>query len=157
MSPLRNWKKRSKRMMNSPRIEKSWKLIDHTADLRVEVCGTDLQELFVNAAAALTEILGAGPDLAAEKDLDVLLESGSIDELMVDWLREILFSNQVRGWILVQSTIEELSGTTLKARLSCRVRPDGEQPDIEIKAVTYHGLSVQKTDQGYCAKILFDI
>ncbi len=76
---------------------------------------------------------------------------------MVDWLREILFYNQARGWILVRPAIEELSDTALKGRLFFGIRPDEKQPDMEIKAVTYHGLSVEKDDRGYCAKILFDI
>ena len=143
--------------MKSPKSEKSWKLIDHTADIRLEVCGTDLQALFVNAAAALTEILGSGEAAPAEEDVEVDLESPGLDELMVDWLREILFYNQVRGWILAQSAIKELSDTALKARLSFVLRASEVQPEIEIKAVTYHGLSVEKSHRGYCAKILFDI
>ena len=27
----------------------------------------------------------------------------------------------------------------------------------EIKGVTYHGLSIEETDDGYCARIVFDI
>lgn len=144
-------------MRNQSKSEKRWKIIDHTADIRVEVCGTDLPNLFLNAAAALTEILGPQLDVPATEEVDVCLESPGLDELMVDWLREILFYNQARGWILVQSALDAFSDTGMRARLSFGVRPDELQPEIEIKAVTYHGLSVEKTDQGFCAKILFDI
>jgi SHS2 domain-containing protein len=143
--------------MMLPRNERRWRLIDHTADMRVEVCGSDLQELFANAAAALTELLGTGSEIRIEKEMDVTLESPGLEELMVDWLREILYYNQVSGWILAQISLEQLSHTTLKARLSFGVRRDEEPPDTEIKAVTYHGISVEKTDLGYCSRILFDI
>jgi SHS2 domain-containing protein len=157
MSRFQRRKKHLKTMTNSPKSEKRWKLIDHTADIRLEVWGADLKELFVNAATALTEMLGAATDTPTQEHVDVGLESAGLDELIVDWLREILFYNQVRGRFLVQCTIEELSDTDLRARLTFGVRPDEEQPDIEIKAVTYHGLAVDKSDEGYCARILFDM
>jgi SHS2 domain-containing protein len=142
---------------NPPTTEPRWKTIDHTADLRVEVCGDDLSELFLNAATALTELLGVGSTGLGEHDVEISLESPGLEELMVDWLREILFYRQARGWILAQASIEQLSDNALKARACFGLRREGEEPDFEIKAVTYHGLSVDKSDRGYCAKILFDI
>lgn len=143
--------------MNPRKTEPPWRIVDHTADIRVEVCGTDPPELFLNAARALTELLGSEPAPSAEHELELFLDAAGVDELMVDWLREILFYNQARGWIFARAAIQRLSDTTLTARLFFGNRQEGDEPDFEIKAVTYHGLTVEKTDAGYCAKILFDI
>ena len=143
--------------MKSPKTEPLWKIIDHTADIRVEVYGNDLKQLFVNAAVALTKLLRVRAPAAAEQQVDISLESTALDELLVDWLREILFYHQARGWILVKASIDQLSETSLQAAVLFGVRSSEQEPDFEIKAVTYHGLSVEKNDRGYRAKILFDV
>jgi SHS2 domain-containing protein len=142
---------------NPPTTEPAWRVIDHTADIRVEVCGSDLEQLFLNAAQALNEILGAGEPVGADHDIEISLESPGLDELLVDWLREILFYNQTRGWVFVQAHVEHLSDTSFRANASFGLRREEDEPEFEIKAVTYHGLTVEKSDCGYCAKILFDI
>ena len=123
----------------------------------MEVSGNDLAELFLHAAAGLTELLSPGVHAAGEKEVELSLEAGSAEELLVDWLREIHFSNATRGLVLARAHIEEIADTSLKARLSFAIRPPEEAPDIDIKGVTYHGLAIEKTHQRYLARVIFDI
>ncbi|MBI5568607.1 MAG: archease [Desulfomonile tiedjei] len=141
----------------SRKTEKGWRFLDHIADIRMEASGRDLTELFLHAAEGLTELLGAGEHLAAEKEVELALEAGSAEELLVDWLREIHFANTTRGLVLARAHIQQISDTSLKARLLFAVRPPEEAPDIDIKGVTYHGLVVEKTDRRYLARVIFDI
>jgi SHS2 domain-containing protein len=134
-----------------------WILLDHTADIRMEVRGTDLEELFANAALGMTRLIAEESEVEPESELEFSLEAYTVEELLVDWLRELLFFNQTTGFILIQPKIVEVSRTVLKARILGRIKCPDEEPLTEIKAVTYHGLSVQVDDRGYSAKIVFDI
>jgi SHS2 domain-containing protein len=134
-----------------------WILLDHTADIRMEVRGTDLEELFANAAIGMTRLIAEESEVGPESELEFSLKAYTVEELLVDWLRELLFVNQTTGFILIQPKIVEVSRTVLKARILGRIKCPDEKPLAEIKAVTYHGLSVQVDDRGYSAKIVFDI
>ena len=139
------------------KIDVGWTLLDHTADIRMAVHGSSVGELFLNAARGFTSLLTRESRGLPDTDLEFRLEADNIEELLVDWLRELLFHHETRGFILVSADIEELSDTTLRAKLAGRTRGPEEEPEIEIKAVTYHRLSVHKNDTGYDVTIVFDI
>jgi SHS2 domain-containing protein len=139
------------------KIDVGWTLLDHTADIRMAVHGSSVGELFLNAARGFTSLLTRESRGLPDTHLGLHLEADSIEELLVDWLRELLFHHETRGFIFVSAYIEELSDTTLRAKLAGRTRGPEEEPEIEIKAVTYHRISIQKNDTGYDVTIVFDI
>ncbi len=139
------------------KIDVGWTLLDHTADIRMAVHGSSVGELFLNAARGFTSLLTRESRGLPDTDLEFRLEADNIEELLVDWLRELLFHHETRGFILVSADIEELSDTTLRAKLAGRTRGPEEEPEIEIKAVTYHRISIHKNDTGYDVTIVFDI
>jgi SHS2 domain-containing protein len=134
-----------------------WRLLEHTADIRMEVHGSSLGELFLNAARGFTNLLAPESGGLPDTDLEFSLKADSTEDLLVDWLRELLFHHETQGFLFISAEIEEISNTTLKVKLAGRTRGPEEEPEIEIKAVTYHQLSIQKNDAGYAVTIVFDI
>ena len=144
--------------MTTAEAEPGWIFLDHTADIRMEVRGKTMEELFSNAARGLTSILASQSTGDADTEIAVNLTGGDYEELLVDWLREILFQNEARDFVVLDPHITRLSETGIEARLSGRsMQPGEERPDHEVKGVTYHGLSLEETDDGYRARIVFDI
>jgi protein archease len=144
-------------MATKKKSDPGWELLDHTADIRMEVRGKTLEELFLNAAEGLVSLLAPNAEAATDTELDVVLDSDDAENLLVDWLREILFYSETRDFVPVQTEVMELSNRIMKARLIGGVKLSGEEPVAEIKGVTYHGLSITKTGRGYTARIVFDI
>jgi len=144
-------------MAAKKKSDPGWELLDHTADIRMEVRGKTLVELFLNAADGLISLLAPDAEASTDTELDVVLDSDDAENLLVDWLREILFYNETRDFVPVQTEIVELSDKVVKARLVGGAKLSGEEPVAEIKGVTYHGLSITKTGRGYTARIVFDI
>ncbi len=136
-----------------------WRLLDHTADIRMEAVGSTLEDLFLNAAQGLATLLtpDSGSDTADRREIDVELEADAVEDLLIDWLREILFLHEAEDFALLRVETRELTEGRLKARLVGRTLQEDEEPGEEIKAVTYHALSVEKTQQGYTTRIVFDI
>ncbi len=142
---------------NQQKIDSGWKVLDHTADIMIEVRGPSLEELFLNAADAMTTVLVPCADVTEEMELEIALEADAAEELLVSWLREILYHIQTRGLVWVRGQIDDLSNTALKGKLYFGgIRPECE-PEFEIKAVTYHGLSIQKQYGIYSTQVVFDI
>jgi SHS2 domain-containing protein len=132
-------------------------MLDHPADVRIEVRGGTIEELFANAAQAFGQIVGDREDIEPEEKIEVEARAETLEDLMVDWLRELLFLHETRQLVPVSARIIELGSKRLRAKVFVRTLAPDEVPPYEIKAVTYHGLSVDRTDEGYVTKILFDI
>jgi SHS2 domain-containing protein len=144
-------------MKNQANPDGGWRLLDHTADIRLEVWGTSPEKLFIYAAKSLSTLLTSPTEPNSEEQIQVALEGGELDELLVNWLREILFYTQTRRIVVTEADIVELSETSLKARLKVRKKRIGAETSIEVKGVTYHGISIRVNDQGYTAQIIVDI
>jgi SHS2 domain-containing protein len=137
--------------------EKRWKFLEHTADVRMEAYGATIEELFLNAAMGFTSLLASDAHIVGTADLEVDLEAGEPEELLVNWLRELLYQHETSGFVLFEARILEISPKRLKAKLMGGTRSVDDQKDMEVKGVTYHGISVEKTDSGYSARVVFDI
>ncbi|MEE9913852.1 MAG: archease [Deltaproteobacteria bacterium] len=138
---------------------KLYKLIDHTADLGIEVTGRTKKDLFTKAALSLMDILverKGTPSCGKEKALT--MEGSDPADLLINFLREILYLVNGEALIVEDCNIQECSNQRLVAKL--RVEPYNREKHsmkMEIKAVTYHGLSVEKTKSGWVARVIFDV
>ena len=79
-------------------------------------------------------------------------------DLMVNWLRELLFLWHGQGEIAARITIERLTANQLHATIAT----DAFNPNLhsvlhEIKAVTYHQIQVGPCEKGWCARVIFDV
>ena len=138
--------------------QKVFRLIDHTADLGMEVFGCDLPELYTNAARALFDILVRGPEKGGGLRHDLRIRGADAADLMVNWLRELLFLWNAQQQILMAVTITEVSRTTLNAMIvTTAYNSDNHDILREIKAVTYHRIAVQKQKSGWQARVFFDV
>ena len=70
---------------------KKYNFLEHTADVMVEAFGENLEELFTNAALATTETMVDLPTLTKEEDHHIILESDDLEELLYDFLSELIF------------------------------------------------------------------
>jgi len=63
--------------------EKRWKLLEHTADIRLEVYGATLEDLFINAALGFSNIILPEAELTPQTELEIKVEADSAEELLV--------------------------------------------------------------------------
>jgi len=139
-------------------MKKKYKFINHTADVGIKVWGESLESLFENTAYSMFDIIGELDKVKVKKSLRVEIEGKRTDELLADWLRNLLYKFNGEVYLLREFNIEEINKKGLKAKVG------GEKLDLsrhslktEIKAVTYHGLEVKKTGQGWEAQVIFDV
>ena len=138
---------------------KLYKLIDHTADLGMEVTGRTKKELFTKAALSLMDIVverKGTPFGGKEKALTV--EGSDPADLLINFLREILYLFNGEALIVGKCEITKCGSKKLDARLL--LEPYNKKKHVmktEIKAVTYHGLVVEKTKKGWKARVIFDV
>ncbi|MFH0960798.1 MAG: archease [Pseudomonadota bacterium] len=138
----------------------SWKLLEHPADIRIEVYGKSAEQVFVNSAVAMTSIITGTtehpPKLSSKK---LVLVSDSLQDLLVDWLRELLFLLTVERFVFCDASLKIDETNPIEAIvLGYFVEfPDQFRDGVEIKGVTYHGLLFEKTCDGFVAQVIFDV
>ncbi|MCX5686807.1 MAG: archease [Candidatus Omnitrophica bacterium] len=137
---------------------KRYEQFPHTADIGVRVFGVDLKELFENAAFAMFDLLADLEGLKGDIVKDFEIKAPSKEELLVDWLDELLFNFYTKSIIFFKFDVREISETGLKARAFGRpVASNKNRLKTEIKAATYSDLKIVKDGSGYRVEIIFDV
>ena len=79
-------------------------------------------------------------------------------DLMVNWLREVLYLWNGKELLVKKARILSLSETQLSATIEYDpFNPDRHVIKTEIKAVTYHQIQVTGSPAGWESRIIFDI
>jgi SHS2 domain-containing protein len=135
--------------------------LDHTGDIAVAVSGGTLGELFGDAAAAFTDSITALERVEPKRPEEVDVDAPDLDLLLVDFLSELLYRFDTRGWLTRDAEVdvhEKDGGWSLQGTLRGeRLEPTRHDVKILIKAVTYHGLHVRQADGLWTANVVFDI
>jgi len=135
-----------------------FELFEHTADVGLRVRAGDLNRLFEDAAQALFSAILADPDSAKPVEEMVFnIEGTRYDDLLFDWLSELLFTFATRHVVFADFSVR-----VHKAGLAAIVRGEPIDParhelGAEIKAITYHGLKVEQTADGWLAEVIVDV
>ncbi|NPB01852.1 MAG: archease, partial [Methanopyri archaeon] len=72
-----------------------WEELEHTADAAFRVWAEDLEELFVDAARALFELIADLENVEPKERVEIEVEADDLVELFHDWLEELLFRHEV--------------------------------------------------------------
>jgi len=134
-----------------------YRQLEHTADIKVEIYGRDLSELFENACFCVFDLMLDQASVRAERAVPVSLSSSDLPELFMDWLRELLFRFSNDSLAIARAEVGRISDRRAEATLY------GEEFDlkrhglkVELKTPTYHQFSLGKTTDGYEAVVVFD-
>ena len=138
-------------------------VIAHTADIGLRCYGHTAKELFEQAAIGMFSIIGTlrpGAEVLARDITEqrVVVLAGDQEELLIGWLSELLGLSDSRDLMCRDVSITELSATRVTA--SVQLIPKTEQFyefHNEIKAVTYHDVSIRECEGLLRAEVLFDV
>ena len=115
-----------------------------------------MQELFENAIWGLIEIVGARTDEGKnEERVSVRLDEDDPGAALVDLLNEVIYLLDLQQARIAGLSVER-ADSVIEARI--RWRPDPDPPEgTELKAATFHQLSLEKRDYGFDATVYFDV
>jgi SHS2 domain-containing protein len=135
-----------------------YEFFEHTADLGLRVRAPNLDALFAEAAQALFAAIVE--DIAAVRPLqqvEVQLTGSDREYLLFDWLKELLYRFDAEHLLFSRFEVhvqnEGLTGAAWGEPL------DRSRHELahEVKAITYHGLRVERTPDGWQAEVIVDI
>lgn len=132
--------------------------LEHTADAGIVVRGSDLAELFANAAEGLFASMVVLDGVMEREERRIAVDGPNVEGLLVHWLTELLYYVDAQEMLFRHFEIEEIDETHLRARaFGEKIDRDRHDFHFGVKAITRHMLDVSKTASGYEATVLFDI
>ncbi len=129
--------------------------VAHTADLALQVDAPDLATLLIDAAHGMIDLMVCRQEPGApavQHEVDITADDS--ETLLVDWLGELLYRYEVYG-----ECLDRFEALDVGPR-HVRIRAHGTTGALArraIKAVTYSGLTIAETPDGYRATVTFDV
>jgi SHS2 domain-containing protein len=140
--------------------------LEHTADVGLTVAAPDLADLFVRAAqGSIWLVLERDASRGDSLVRSLELSEGDLPTLFRSWLRTLLFWLETEGFVACDAKVGFLPvphcSTTDGQAFGLRARVIGvldSGPHVrEIKGVTLHGLAVERNEEGWFGRVIFDV
>jgi SHS2 domain-containing protein len=135
-----------------------YETFDHTADLGLRIQSADLNTLFAEAGLALIAALVENPDsIRPEIRIDVKMPADDLEYLLFDWLKALLYRFDTERLLFSRFDVK-ISDTGLEA-VAWGEMMDESRHELshEVKAITYHELKVEQSEDGWLAEVIVDI
>jgi protein archease len=136
----------------------TYREIEHTADLGVEITAADLPALFASAGEALYALIADPATIENREAIKVSATGANPEDLLHAWLCELLALFNVQGFVGKRCEIAYISDEQVQGRVN------GETLDLkrhvfhtEIKGVTYHDFKVWQETGAWHARVIFDV
>ncbi|MCH9680041.1 MAG: archease [Deltaproteobacteria bacterium] len=129
--------------------------IDHTADVAIELWAPDEAGLLIEGARAVIALLTEGAVLHASATRTLELSGLDPEDRLVRWLSEVLYLASSEGWLTTDADLT-LTGNALRGTLHGHPQGLGLLR-TEIKAVTYHDLTLVRVPGRVRAQVVLDV
>lgn len=137
----------------------SYKEIEHTADVGVELDAPDLPSAFERAAAVMFDMISDLDRIGSgwRRDVRVAGRSGDRENLLIRWLTELLFLHESEHVLLSSFNVKSIGPDAVEAAVAGeRIDRERHALKVEIKAPTYHDLALEETPSGWHVRVIFD-
>ena len=138
--------------------QKKYRVTTRQSEFAVKVTGGSQADLFANSAFALFDVMSDVAKIEIKERLPLEVEGTDRDDLLVNWMRELLYLYQGSGYLLKEFVIREVKDTSVKAEVCGeKIDPDRHEIKQEIAAVAYHQSRMTKTGNQWTAQLIFEV
>jgi len=138
--------------------QNKYRITNHQNEMAVRITGGSQADLLVNSSQALFDVMVDAEKIEIKERLPLEVEGADRDELIVNWLRELLYLYQSGGYLLKEFNITEVKDTVVKAEVCGeKIDPDRHEIKQEIATVAEHKSRMQKTGNQWVAQVIFEL
>ncbi|MFH1503453.1 MAG: archease [Candidatus Diapherotrites archaeon] len=134
-----------------------YRFLEHTADIKFQAYGKNLEEVFENCGLALLKSIYSGKIKEIQKK-EIKISGKDTENLLYNFLEEFLFLFDSKKFLVAK--IKKLKIDEKKLKIQCTLIGDSsERYEIEtsIKAVTYNEMFVKKEKGNWIAQVVLDV
>jgi SHS2 domain-containing protein len=142
--------------------EKGFRFLDHMGDAYIEVYGLSLEEAFQNASLAMFEVMTDTSKVEPKIKESVKVEGRDLKSLLYSWLESLLVKFDVNNRLYSKFFVEKIkfgnSQFTLEATIFGEdFKPGKHVAKTEVKAVTFHLMEIERSENRCLLRFLLDL
>ena len=135
-----------------------FEIIEHPADVGFLAYGATLEELFANAALAMMTLACDPQHLQERESRSIEVTGADRESLLYGWLAEILAIADAEQLFFRRAEVQAVGPGRVRGTIfGERYDKQRHRAGTYIKAVTYHQLLVEKTAEGWRARVYLDV
>ena len=139
----------------------TWRFLEDVtrADITFEATGKNLNELFASAGAAVLNAMANPDSIATKETREIDVTEDSIEKLLFSFLEDIVYFKDKDSLVFHEITVD-VDEKTLRAKATITgdfVDPEKQELHQDVKAVTMHYYTVEKTPDGWRTQVVLDI
>lgn len=132
------------------------------ADVVYEVYGNTIEELFSNAAEAVTQTMVDVETLKANQNVKMKMQNRKLEDLFLDFLNELVYLKDAKQLLFSKFTTkisqQDSGGYNLIVSLwGEKIDPKKHHLRVDVKAITQHKFSLAKKNNKHISFIVLDI
>lgn len=138
-------------------------LLPHTTDAFIQANGQSLEELFENSALGLFDVMTDTATIEAARTEKIEVDGRNELELLYNWLETLLVKFETDSIVYSRFNVDKIERQA-DGSLKLKASIQGEEfsrkkhlPKVEVKAVTYHQMSITKNDGLWQALFILDL
>jgi SHS2 domain-containing protein len=137
-----------------------YKFIPHTADIKFQCFGKNLEETFENAFLALKHIIVGNIKIKNNEKKKIFIKGKDLEALLNSFLEEFLFLLDSNGFLLNKIEKIEINEKNNKYTLKAFVFGDSVSDykiSNQVKAITYNEMFVKKNKERWICQVVLDV
>ncbi len=136
-----------------------FQILEHTADVGIRAEAIDLPGVFEQATLGLLDINGTwAPGRPSEEQVELSIDAEDLGALLVDWLGEVLYLGDSRDAVVTSLDMGDVTPQRAAGRVGIAPRDEAAyEGGTQVKAITYHRLAVDQTEDGWAATVYVDV
>ena len=125
----------------------SYKILEHTADVKIEVTEKDLEHCFKDSAKALRDIIGQDvkDKIKAIQEVEIEVGGKDLESLFYNFLEEFLFLLDAENFLVYK--VDKIEFSENNKRLSAKIAGDNANRHKftnRVKSVVYEDVKITK-------------
>ena len=133
-----------------------YKFLEHTADVKFQAFGENIDEVFKNSVLALKETICGNKKIKEIKKKVVKIAGKDMESLLYNFLEEILYLLDAENFITSKVKNLKINKFVLEAVL---VGDDSRNYKFtnNVKAVTYNEMFIKKQKGNWISQVVLDV
>src|SRR4030043_773008 len=94
---------------------KNYKILDHTADIGIEVCGKTKKEALANTVEAMFDLIADSENISVVQEKHLTITGADTADMLINLLREALYLFHADAWLCKRCEILEINKQKITA------------------------------------------
>jgi SHS2 domain-containing protein len=133
-----------------------FKFLEHTADIKFQAFGKDIEEVFENSALALKETICGGKKIKETEEMKVIAKGKDYENLLYNFLEEIIYLLDADNFLIGKIKDIKISGFKLRAVIMGD-KVSNYKFTNNVKAVTYNEMFVKRQKDKWISQVVLDV